>query len=195
MAKDLDNELENVLKDTDDVPATAQPIAPAPAAPPKKRSNLVLLVALLVMAAGVVVVFLVGFQGAAIYAMPTDEVVAKADTLQGKRLRVEGDLVVGTLKRPTDCEYRFTIHAKGKELPVVYPKCVIPDTFRDRPEGGVQVTVEGELAKDGKSFEATLVMAKCASKYDPATHEMVLPDGSRVKASGDPNNPPPIPTK
>lgn len=194
MAKDLDNELENVLKETDDVPATAQPVAPVPA-PAKKKSNLVLLVSLLVVAAGVVVVFLVGFQGAAIYAMPTDEVVSKAGTLQGKRLRVEGDLVPGTLKRPTDCEYRFTIQTKGTELPVVYPKCVIPDTFRDRPEGGVQVTVEGELAKDGKSFEATLVMAKCASKYDPATHEMVLPDGSRVKASSDPGNPAPVPVK
>jgi cytochrome c-type biogenesis protein CcmE len=35
----------------------------------------------------------------------------------------------------------------------------------------VQVTVEGALTKEGH-FEATLVMAKCSSKYDPSTHEM-----------------------
>ena len=48
---------------------------------------------------------------------------------------------------------------------------MIPDTFRDVPQGGVQVTVEGALAKEG-AFEASLVMAKCASKYDPKTHSM-----------------------
>jgi hypothetical protein len=34
------------------------------------------------------------------------------------------------------------------------------------------------------------VLAKCASKYDPATHEMTMPDGSKKKvgaaASGGP---------
>jgi cytochrome c-type biogenesis protein CcmE len=54
---------------------------------------------------------------------------------------------------------------------VRYAQCVIPDTFRDVPGGGVQVTVEGALTAQGE-FEATLVMAKCASKYDPSTHEM-----------------------
>jgi hypothetical protein len=48
---------------------------------------------------------------------------------------------------------------------------VIPDTFRDVPEGGVLVTVEGALAKEGH-FEASMIMAKCSSKYDPKTHSM-----------------------
>ena len=46
-----------------------------------------------------------------------------------------------------------------------YAQCVIPDTFRDMPGGGVQVTIEGALTDKG-DFEATLVMAKCASKYE-----------------------------
>ena len=119
--------------------------------------------------------------------MPADEVVAKAGTLNGKRLRVDGELVPGTLvKRDDGCEYRFRMQVNKVELAVRFAKCVIPDTFRDRPEGGVMVTVEGELGDDGKQFEATLVMAKCASKYDPETKEMVMPDGSRVKATSDP---------
>jgi cytochrome c-type biogenesis protein CcmE len=59
---------------------------------------------------------------------------------------------------------------------------VVPDTFRDRPEGGVKVTVTGALQKDG-NFKATEVLAKCASKYDPKTHEMTLDDGTKVKAA------------
>ena len=47
----------------------------------------------------------------------------------------------------------------------------MPDSLRDVPEGGVQVTVEGSLTPQG-DFEATLVMAKCASRYDPSTHKM-----------------------
>ena len=39
------------------------------------------------------------------------------------------------------------------------------------PGGGVSVTIEGTLTKQG-DFEASLVMAKCASKYDPTTHKM-----------------------
>ena len=46
----------------------------------------------------------------------------------------------------------------------------------------MQVTIEGALTKEG-FFEATLVMAKCSSKYDPSTHQM----GKDKKA--DPNTP------
>jgi cytochrome c-type biogenesis protein CcmE len=189
MAKNLDQELESALDATGgpdaDSPAVAAPVFAKPAKP--KKGNVGLLVALVAMALGVAALFLVGFKEAAVYAMPADEVVAKAGSLNGKRLRVDGELVPGTLvKRDDGCEYRFRMHVNKIELPVRFAKCVIPDTFRDRPEGGVMVTVEGELADDGKLFEATLVMAKCASKYDPETKEMVNPDGSRVKASAAP---------
>jgi cytochrome c-type biogenesis protein CcmE len=80
--------------------------------------------------------------------------------------------VPGTLvKRDKPCEYRFTIHKDDARLPVTYAQCVIPDGFRDVPTGGVQVTVEGALGAAG-DFQASLVMAKCSSKYDPAKHEM-----------------------
>lgn len=174
MATNLDNELQDALKATEgDVPAVATPMTPAPRRPRSKKGSMALLVALLAMAGGVSVLFLVGFKEAAIYALPTDEVVAQASKLEGRRLRVEGDLVPGSLvKRDQPCEYRFRIQTNKVELPVRFPSCQIPDTFRDRPEGGVQVTVEGELVDNGGTLEAATVMAKCASKYDPATHEM-----------------------
>jgi cytochrome c-type biogenesis protein CcmE len=183
---DLNEELSRALKDTDEVAAPAREASAETLPRAKKKTNLGLLAGLLAVAAGVVTLFLVGFKEAAIYAMPTDEVVAKAETLKGKRLRVDGLLVPGTLKEVKSCEYHFTMQKNDKELPVRYAKCVLPDTFRDRPEGGVEVTVEGELTKGQTSFEANLVMAKCASKYDPSTHEMVMPDGTRTKAENVP---------
>jgi len=183
MAKNLDQELESVLADSDARAAEARPsneVGPRPPSEPKKGSP-ALLVGLLVMGGALAALFLFGFKEAAIYALPADQVVARATELEGRRLRVEGELVPGTLvKRDAPCEYRFVIKASGKELPIRYAQCVIPDTFRDRPEGGVQVTVEGALAKQG-GLEATQVMAKCSSKYDPQTHEMVAADGTRTK--------------
>lgn len=185
---DLNDELSKALDETEGVAAPARGVETREAPTKKKKTNLGLLAALLVVAGGVATLFLVGFKEAAIYAMPTDEVVAKKETLGGKRLRVDGQLVPGTLKEVESCDFHFTIEKNGQELPVRYNKCVLPDTFRDRPEGGVEVTVEGELAKGQGHFEANLVMAKCASKYDPETHEMVMPDGTRTKATGIPGD-------
>ena len=75
-------------------------------------------------------------------------------------------LVHGSLqKREAPCEYRFTITKNGKEVPVRFPSCVIPDTFKDVPGVDVGVTVEGQLRADN-SFDATNIFAKCPSKYE-----------------------------
>ena len=143
--------------------------ATAPVGRNDQGRSIALLAVLLVMVTAVVSLFLVGFRDAAVYSTPVDE-LDKATA--GRRVRIEGELVPGTLvKRDKPCEYRFKIHGEKAELPVRYPQCVIPDSFRDVAGGGVQVTVEGVLAKSG-DFEASLVMAKCTSKYDPETHEM-----------------------
>lgn len=176
MSRKLDAELANALGDSPSgegpasTPAVAAPPR-RPAPPPPARST-GLLVALLVMVGAVVALFMVGFKEAAIYAMPVADLLTSKEDMVGRKVRIEGELVPGTLaKRDDPCEYRFTIQSSGKELPVRYSQCVIPDTFRDVPTGGVQVTVEGALGAE-KSFEATLVMAKCTSKYDPSTHQI-----------------------
>jgi cytochrome c-type biogenesis protein CcmE len=205
MPKNLDDELERAISETASRDPDGASTAFARSAPgsiagatgsnatsdtsaARPKGNKALLAGLVVMGAAIAGLFLFGFKEAAIYALPADQVVAQKASLSGRRLRVEGELVPGTLtKRDQPCEYRFIVGAKGAELPVRYAQCVVPDTFRDRPEGGVQVTVEGTLGKEG-TLEASQVMAKCTSKYDPATHEMVMPDGTRVK-TGAPNSP------
>jgi cytochrome c-type biogenesis protein CcmE len=174
MSKKLDEELAQALKLTEqaDAPPVEKPSARGAPPAPRPQRSLGLLAALVVMVGALVSLFLVGFKEAAIYALPVQDVVSKQGELAGRKLRVEGELVPGTLvKRDDPCEYRFTIHKADSRLPVRYPQCVLPDTFRDVPEGGVEVTVEGKLTAEG-GFDATLVMAKCASKYDPKTHEM-----------------------
>lgn len=181
MSKKLDDELANALKETDD--ADKEPVSVSGVAKPKEQGdrpspkrNLGLLITLLVMVGAVVSLVMVGFKEAAIYATPVDQLLAQKDKLTGRKVRVEGELSPGSLqKRDQPCEYCFSMVGadkdKSRALPVRYAQCVIPDTFRDVPAGGVQVTVEGTLNSEG-SFDATLVMAKCTSKYDPSTHQM-----------------------
>jgi cytochrome c-type biogenesis protein CcmE len=158
----LDEELARVANE-EEAPGVAGPAGqPAPGAP---RRNVGLLVALLV-AAGGLVALVMSFQDAAVYAKTVDQLVAEKARMTGRAARVEGDLVKGSLvHKDSPCEYRFRMANKGAEIPVRYGQCVVPDTFQDRPDMDVKVTVEGKLQPDG-SFEASLVMAKCPSKYD-----------------------------
>ena len=163
------------------VPATG-----APAPPPPRRGNVGLLAALLTMVSAVVLLFVFGLKEAPIYAMTLAEFMSKGEEMTDRRVRIDGELVPGTLvKRDKPCEFRFTLRdAEKKDVPhleVRFPQCIVPDTFRDMPEGGVFVTAEGTMKADGY-FEANEIMAKCSSKYNPDTHEL---DGAPKQAQAD----------
>jgi len=146
------------------VPATAEPTAD----PPKPKRSLGLLVGLLVIVAGVLTLVFTSFEGSAIYSLGVDQLVKEQARYAPRSLRVTGMLVKGTLaRRDEPCEYRFKIESPGtgSVLPVRFPQCVVPDTFRDMPGMDVEVTAEGKLGPGGQ-FEANLIMAKCPSKYE-----------------------------
>jgi len=181
----LDDELEQAVRDAEAaVPATA---VPAPPRAPVPKRNAGLLVALLVICAGILVLVFTSFEGAAIYSKGVDQVVGQSEKLSSRTLRVEGTLVKGSLKRRDQpCEYRFRLSRNGAEIPVHYAQCVVPDTFRDRPDIDVMVTAEGKLAPDGH-LQATTIFAKCPSKYDmkeraakgeKAPHGELMPAGA-----------------
>lgn len=131
----------------------------------KPKRNLGMLVGLVAMTGGIAALAL-SFQESAVYAKSVDQLMAEQGHLAGRAVRVQGNLVKGTLvHQEQPCEYRFRMTKGGVELPVRYPNCVVPDTFRDVPNMDVEVTVQGKLLADN-SFEATEVMAKCPSKYD-----------------------------
>lgn len=189
----LDDELARAIETP--LQVSAKPTASAPQRsadgfrndnPPARSWGL--LVALVGIVGVIILVFMFGFKDAAIYSLPVKDLTANQQKFMGRKIRVEGELTPGTLvKRDQPCEYRFTVQSMGAgaddtKVPVRYGQCVVPDTFRDMPGGGVQVTIEGALTKEG-FFEATLVMAKCSSKYDPSTHQMAK------DKKADPNTP------
>ncbi len=188
MGKNLDKELADAAGIGDDAPDDADhsandtgdaaesmtlPLPPPqkgqPPAAPRGPKNVGLLAVLLTIVVGIVSLFMFGFKEVEVYSMPLAKFASKQSEFEGRRLRIEGELVPGSLtKRDDPCEYRFRLRDGDARLDVRFPQCIVPETFRDVPEGGVDVTAEG-MMKDGY-FEATNIMAKCASKYDPKTH-------------------------
>ena len=133
----------------------------------KARSGGVMLAVVLVMAAtGIASVVVLTMKDKAVYSKPVDSLLQEKAKFLGRPVRVEGNLVHGSLvHHDKPCEYDFTIEKNGSEMPVKFQQCVVPDTFRDIPNMDVGVTVEGQLLADN-SFEATSVLAKCPSKYE-----------------------------
>jgi len=121
---------------------------------------------------GVVFVLLVGVAGwlltgsdnPFVYSKLVHEVMDEPQVFEGRRLRVEGELRQGSIQfRESPCEWRFVLFKEDKEMPVRFPQCVVPDTFRDGM--GIDVTVQGELGDDGV-FLANQVIPRCPSKYE-----------------------------
>jgi len=103
----------------------------------------------------------VGYEESKAYYVTVDEFSAMQGQLQGKTIKVAGDVVEGSIDR-TGTPMRFTLSNQGKTLRVSYVgKDIVPDTFMD----GSKAVVEGNLAQDG-TFQARHIEAKCASKYE-----------------------------
>lgn len=161
----IDEELAKAIEDQpDDDAAVEQRSQRRRDTPPGKR-NLGLLIGLIVVAVGVLALIPLTLEGSAVWATTVEQLMAD-DSLQGRRVRVEGTLVRGSLlKRDHPCEYRFKLKKEASVVEIRYPQCVIPESLQDRPEAAVNVTVEGKLGED-RVFEATQVLAKCPSKYE-----------------------------
>jgi cytochrome c-type biogenesis protein CcmE len=119
-----------------------------------------------ILGGGVVVAALawlgfVGFQESKAYYITVDEYASMAGDLQGKTVKLAGDVVEGSIDR-TKPHMEFVIESRTKKIKVRYIGTdIIPDTFKD----GSKALVEGNIANDG-AFEARHIEAKCASKYE-----------------------------
>ena len=102
----------------------------------------------------------------AVYYLTPGELSAKtvADpTFFETGVKVGARVVPGSIKRAAGGrETSFAMTDGAKTYPVVY-RGLIPDTFTD----DVDVVVEGRLGEDG-TFRATVLLAKCASRYEAA---------------------------
>ena len=78
-------------------------------------------------------------------------------------VKVGARVVPGSIQRvPGGKEYAFRMTDGTKVYPVVY-RGIAPDTFTDAAD----VVVEGRMGEDG-TFHATVLLAKCASRYENA---------------------------
>lgn len=99
-----------------------------------------------------------------VYAKLVDEVLVNPEAFKDRELRVEGDLKKGSVEFNEDpCEWRFVLSKGDKEMPVRFPQCIVPDTFKDGM--GLIVTVQGRLTDKGY-FHANQVIPRCPSKYE-----------------------------
>ena len=98
------------------------------------------------------------------YFLSLAEMKSKGDIVYSQTVRVGGNLKVDSTKINTkDITAQFTLIDDQNNILPVYYKGVLPDTF----EKSTEVIAEGKLGKDGV-FQASLVLAKCPSKYDPS---------------------------
>ncbi len=89
--------------------------------------------------------------------------VAADPTMVGTGVKVGARVVPGTVVRdPSGRQVAFQMTDGTATYPVVY-RGIIPDTFSD----SVEVVVEGRLDNTG-TFQATTLLAKCASRYEEA---------------------------
>jgi cytochrome c-type biogenesis protein CcmE len=89
--------------------------------------------------------------------------VADDPSFYGTGVKMGARVVPGTIRREDGGRtHRFTVTDGTRTWPVVY-RGIAPDTFTD----SVDVVVEGRLGRDG-TFQATTLLAKCASRYESA---------------------------
>jgi cytochrome c-type biogenesis protein CcmE len=99
------------------------------------------------------------------YYKHVDEVMTQPGDWHGKNLQLHGFIVEGSImKKPDTLEYRFQVQNNGKVVPASYTG-VVPDGFKS----GSEVVLKGRLTADGFSVSPNGVMAKCPSKYEPAS--------------------------
>ena len=106
-----------------------------------------------------------GFKGAMTYYVTVSELGDMEISLD-KTIRVGGKVVEGSIQKDSrTLEIRFRMAEGGAEVPVYY-RGVIPDTF----EAGADVVVEGRYVP-GEGVKASMVLAKCPSKYEGQSYE------------------------
>lgn len=145
---------------------TSEQEGASPVGPTGKRgmSGAVKVGLVFVVLVGTAAWLLSGSDSPFVYSKLVNEVMSEPKAFEGRRLRVEGELRQGSIQfREDPCEWRFVLQKDDTEMPVRFPQCVVPDTFRDGM--GIQVTVQGELGDDGV-FLANQVIPRCPSKYE-----------------------------
>ena len=107
-----------------------------------------------------------GFGDTMVYYYTLSELAEKKSDLAGVGVRVHGHVSSGTIRidrERSQADFLVMEKKTTHTLPVTY-QGIIPDTFKD----GAEVVVEGTYQADRHHFQASVLMAKCPSKYEEA---------------------------
>jgi cytochrome c-type biogenesis protein CcmE len=95
------------------------------------------------------------------YYLTAEECLARGAETAGRRVRVSGTIVAGTLRVSDDRrETSFRLTGQDRDLPVVC-SCPAPDNMSESKE----VVVEGRMAVPEGVFRGDKIITRCASKY------------------------------
>jgi cytochrome c-type biogenesis protein CcmE len=148
-----------------------------------KRKQIKFVVGSVVIVVALAFLAYTGFRDNKAYYQTVSELYASKDVAFDRHLRVEGDVVAGSIDKTKPKETKFVISHTDPATKVVQTLAVryvgtdpLPDTFRDY----AQAVVEGQYHRDGV-FVANSMTAKCASKYEKETAAGVIPTASSEK--------------
>jgi len=121
--------------------------------------------AVTVIVIGIGIVLMNGLRDASTFFYNVDEVAAKHDALQGERLRMQGNVVDGSVHTTAD-GVSFVLRFGGEEIPV--------DHVGDPPElfgPGIPVVLEGTL--EGDTFHSDQILVRHDSSYDEENQDRI----------------------
>jgi cytochrome c-type biogenesis protein CcmE len=117
-----------------------------------------------------------GISDTMVYYYTVPEALAKAEQIQGMGIRVSGYVFPGSITRdPGRSRVQFLVcdDQRNQRIPVIY-EGIIPDTFKDEAE----VVVQGMYSSHEDLFRATILLAKCPSKYEATREKKEVEDTS-----------------
>jgi cytochrome c-type biogenesis protein CcmE len=128
----------------------------------KIQKRFLLILTLLVVGGALISLVFSSFTGALVYFYTPTEILQKADTLDGQKVRIGGMVQEGSLvKESGTLKIKFLVTDGEKFFPVRYDG-MLPDLFRE----GQGVIVEGTW-KWGQDFMASSILAKHSEDYMP----------------------------
>jgi cytochrome c-type biogenesis protein CcmE len=140
-------------------------VADGPAARPSRRTAWKILLTVVVSASAVSGLLWASLGEGAEYYKHVDEALAAKSRLAGKRLRVHGNVVDGSLvHQPGTLDYHFLVESKAPRehaTMTVDFHGIPPDLFKP----GAEVIAAGVLGGDGL-LKSDRIETKCPSKYE-----------------------------